>query len=53
MGFVLLAAVRAYVQPAARLIIAPPLAFAVLIAAISPAGPPPGPEQGTVAPLDA
>jgi len=35
------------------LIIAPPLAFAVLIAAISPAGPPPGPEQGTVAPLDA
>ncbi len=34
-------------QPAARLIVAPPLPFAALTAAISPAGPPAGPEQGT------
>jgi hypothetical protein len=35
------------------LIVAPPLAFAALIAAISPAGPPAGPEQGTLTVVEA
>src|SRR5579884_775492 len=47
-GIVLLADVSEYVQPGARLMQPPPLAFAAATAATRPAAPPPGPEQGTL-----
>src|SRR5581483_5424335 len=49
----LFADVSEYVQPGARMMIPPPLAFALLTAPISPAAPPPAPEQGTMLTLEA
>src|SRR5450755_923993 len=49
----LLALVSEYVQPAARLIVPPPAAFAAFTAATKPAAPPSAPEQGTRADVQA